>query len=101
MFCHGHEDVGRSGIGPALEQSGQQQIPLLPSHEILVLVGGLGPGQQSLRLELDEDGRHEEELRELVEVDLLALRRQHAHEAVDDGQERDVEDVDLVRRNEV
>ncbi len=101
LFGHGHEDVGRGGIGPALEQPGQQEVSLLPAHEILVLVAGLGPWQQPLRLELDENRRHEEELGQLVEVDLLALLREHTHEAVDHGQEGDVEDVDLVGRNEM
>ena len=34
-------------------------------------------------------------------ADLLALRGEHAHEPVDHGEERDVEDVDLVRGHEV
>ena len=41
LLGHGDEDVGRRGVGPALEQAGQEQVPLLPAHEILVLVGGL------------------------------------------------------------
>ena len=102
LLGQGDEDVGRRGVGPALEQPGQQQVALLPADEVLVVLDGLGPGQQPLRLELDEDGRHEQELRELVEVDLLALLAQSTlHEGVDHRQERDVEDVDLVRRDQV
>ena len=41
LLGQGHEDVGRRGVGPALEQPGQQQVALLPPDEILVVVGRL------------------------------------------------------------
>ena len=39
LLGQGDEDVGRRGVGPALEQAGQEQVPLLPADEILVLLG--------------------------------------------------------------
>ena len=101
LFGQGDEDVGGCRIGPALEQPGQQQIALLPPDQVLVVVRGLAARQQLLRLQLDQDGRHEQELGQLVEVDPIALLGQDADEAVDDGQQRDVEDVDLVGGHEV
>ena len=101
LLGHGDEDIRRRRVRTALEQSGQEEVPLLPSHQILVVLVRLPAGQQLLGFELNKDGRHEEKFRELVEVDLLALPREHAHESVDHGQERDVEDVDLVGRDEV
>ena len=41
LLGQGDEDVGRRGVGPALEQAGQEQVALLPADEVLVLVGGL------------------------------------------------------------
>ena len=32
LLGQGDEDVGRGGVGPALEQAGQQQVPLLPAR---------------------------------------------------------------------
>ncbi len=101
LFGQGHEDVGRGRIGPALEQAGQQQVALLPPGQLLVVLDVLGPGQQALGLELDEDGGHQQELGELVEVDQLPLVGEDAHEAVDHGHERHVEHVQLVRGHQV
>ena len=101
LLGQGHEDVGRGGVGAALEQAGQQEVTLLPPHEVLLVLGCLAPGQQLLGLELDEDGRDEQELRELVEVDHVPLLGQDAHEAVDHGQQGDVEDIHLVGGHEV
>ena len=101
LLSHGDEHVRRRRVGPALEQPGQEQVPLLPADQVLVVVGGLAARQQLLGLELNQDGRHEEKLRELVEVDLVALLREHAHEAVDHRQQGYVEDVDLMGRDEV
>ena len=78
LLGQGDEDVGRGGVGAALEQARQQQVPLLPAHQVVVLIGGLQARQQLLGLELNQDGGHEQELGELVEVDLVALRRQHS-----------------------
>ena len=44
LLGQGHEDVGRRGVGPALEQPGQQQVALLPPDEVLVVVVSSGPG---------------------------------------------------------
>ena len=101
LLGEGHEDVGRGGIGPALEQAGQEQVALLPPDEVLVVVVDLAAREQPLRLELDQDGGDEQELGELVEVDPVALLAQDAHEGVDHRQQGDVEHVDLVRRHQV
>ena len=78
LLGQGHEDVGRGGIGPALEQAGQQQVALLPAGQLLVVLDALGPGQQPLGLELDEDGGHQQELGELVESIMVPLVGQDA-----------------------
>ena len=101
LLGHGHEDVGGGGVGPALEQAGQQEVPLLPPDQLVVVVGALAARQQLLGLELDQNGRHQQELRQLVEVDLVPLLGQDPHEPVDDGQQRDVEHVDLVGGDQV
>ena len=101
LLGHGHEDVGRGGVGPALEQAGQQQVPLLPPDQLVVVVRALAPRQQLLGLELDQNGGHQQELRQLVEVDLVPLLGQDPDEPVDDGQERNVEHVDLVGGDQV
>ena len=41
LLGQGDEDVGRRGVGPALEQAGQQQVALLPADQLLVVVDGL------------------------------------------------------------
>ena len=38
LLGQGDEDVRRGGVGPALEQAGQQQVALLPAHVVLVLL---------------------------------------------------------------
>ena len=48
LLGQGHEDVGGGGVGAALEQPGQQQVSLLPSHQVLVVVDGVATGQQLL-----------------------------------------------------
>ena len=101
LLGHGHEDVGGGGVGPALEQAGQQEVPLLPSDQLVVVVGALAARQQLLGLELDQNGGHQQELGELVEVDLVPLLGQDPDEPVDDGQQRDVEHVDLVGGDQV
>ena len=101
LFGQGDEDVGRGGVRPALEQPGQQEVALLPPDQVLLVVRPLAAGQQPLRLQLDQDGRHEQEFGQLVEVDALALLGEDVDEGVDHGQERDVEDIDLVGGHEV
>ena len=59
LFGQGGEDVRRGGVGAALEQARQEQVALLPPEELLLLVGCLGPRKQLLRLELDQNRRHE------------------------------------------
>ena len=41
LLGQGDEHVGRCGVGPALEQPGEEEVPLLPSDEILVVLAGL------------------------------------------------------------
>ncbi len=101
LLGEGDEDVRRRRVGAALEQPGQQEIALLPPDEVPIVLGGLAPGQQLLRLELDQDGRDEEELRQLVEVDHVPLFGQDAHKVVDHGEQGNVEDVQLVGGHEV
>jgi len=50
---------------------------------------------------LDQNGREQQELGQLIDVERLALLGQHRHEGVDHRQEGDVEDVDLVRGHQV
>ena len=38
LLGQGDEDVGRGGVGPALEQPGQQEVALLPADQVLLVV---------------------------------------------------------------
>ena len=96
VLGHGDEGVGRRRIGPALQQAGQQQITLVPADELVIVVDRLTPGQQLLRLQLDQNGRHQQEFRKLIERDLVPLLHQDAHERIDHRQQRDVEHIDLM-----
>ena len=89
------EPVGGGRVGLALEQSGQQQVPLLPADQLLVGLDVAAAGQEAPRLELDQHGRHDQELGQDLQVH--GLPRGHlGHEGVDDVGQRDVEDVHLV-----
>ncbi len=93
---HGHEPVGDRRVGTALEQPGQEQVPLLPADQLVLGVDVVGPGQQPLGLELEKDGRDQEELGEHLQGVRVAALVEDGHEGVDHRGQRDVQDVDLV-----
>ena len=68
------EPVGGGRVGLALEQPGQQEVPLLPADELLVGLDVAAAGQQAPGLELDEDGGHHQELGQDLQVDLGPTR---------------------------
>jgi hypothetical protein len=90
------EDVSGRRVGPALEEAGQQEVTLVPPDQLVIVVGDLTAGEQLLGLELDQDGGHQQELGELVEVDLVPLLGEDAHERIDHRQQRDVQHIDLM-----
>ena len=95
------ERVRGGRVRPALEQAREQQVALLPADELLVLVDDVRAGQQLLRLQLDEDGRDQDELREHVHRQLVPPLDEDRDERVDDRRQRDLQDVDLVAADEV
>ena len=113
VFEAGHAGMGATGdtghaveLGRrvlerlALEQTGEQRVPLGVQQQLLVEVGVVPAREQALGLELDQGGGDEEELGGEVEVEAL-----HALEldqvAVDDAAQRDLVDVDLLAGDEV
>ena len=101
LLGQSHEDVGRRGVGPALEQAGQQQVALLPADEVLVLVAVSGPGSSRWDLSSIRMAATSRNSESWLKSIALALLGEDRDEAVDHREERDVEDVDLVRGHEV
>ena len=84
----------------ALEEASKQQVALLVQHQLLVYVDVVTTGQQPGRLELDECGGDQQELRRDLEV----ARVQALHlgeESVDDGVQRHLVEVDLLLQDQV
>ena len=102
LLGQGDEDVGRGGVGPALEQPGQQEVALLPADQVLVVVASpRGPGSSFCDLSsmrMAATSRNSDSW--LKSIGSRCSERTR-HEAVDHGQQRDVEDVDLVGGHEV
>jgi hypothetical protein len=84
----------------ALEQAGEQEVPLLPEREVVVQVDVVVPGQHPPGLEFHQRGGDQEEFGRHLEVELL-----HAGElgqvGVDDRRERDLVELDLLAHDQV
>ncbi len=87
--------VGRGGIGLALEEAGEEQVPLFPADELFVGLDVAAAGQEAAGLQLDKHRRHDQELRQRGKVD-LGPGGDLGHERIDDVRQRNVEDVHLV-----
>ena len=74
LFHEHGEPVGGGRVGLALEQPGHEQVPLLPPDELLVGIDVVGPGEETARLELDEQGGDDQELGEGLQVHLRPSR---------------------------
>ena len=86
--------------GLALEEAGEQQIPLLPQRQLLVGIGVIGVGKQPAGLQLEQHGRDQEELRRHLQVEQPELL-EVGHEGVDDGRQRHLVDIDLLPGDQV
>ena len=84
----------------ALDEPGQQQVPLLPEGQLVVEVDVAVAGEQPLGLQLDQGGGDEEELGGQVQVHLLEPVEVH-QVGVDDVGEPDLVEVDLVLEDQV
>ncbi len=86
--------------GLALEEPGQEEIPLLPEPELVVEIEVVVDGEQAAALELDERGCDQEELGgqlEITGIDPLDL----GQIGIDDLEQRDLVQVDLVTQDQV
>ena len=82
-------------VRAVLQQPGEQQVAGLEQGEVLGVLH-LGVGQQPGGLEVEQRGRDDEELRGLVEVRVVAERREVGDEVVGDAVQRHLGDVELV-----
>ena len=84
----------------ALQQPGQQEVPLLPQAELVVLVHAPVGRQQPPGLQLDEDRRDEQEFGghlQVARVQALQLRQVGVH----DGRQGDLVELNLLLHDEV
>ncbi len=86
-------------VGPVLEQPREQQIAGLQQGQILLILD-LAGWQQAGRLEVEQGGRHHQELGRLTEVPGPAQRPDVGDELVGDPRERDLGHVELVLGDE-
>ncbi len=89
------EDLRHFLVRLVLQQPGEQQVPGLQQGQVL-LVLDLARRQQPGRLEVEQGGRHQQEVAGLVEVPLGPLGPDVGDELVGDLGERDLGDVELV-----
>ena len=84
----------------ALEQPGQQQIPLLPQRQLLVEIHVLATRQQATGLQFDQGGGNQQELGGHLEVQRLH-GPQLAQIRVHDDRQADLVDVHLLLEDQV
>ena len=83
-------------VGAVLQQPGEEQVAGLEQAVVAVLDVRLRVGQQPGGLEVEQRGRDDEELRGLVEVRVVAERREVGDEVVRDPVQGQLGDVELV-----
>ena len=83
-------------VGAVLQQAREEQVAGLEQAVVTVLGVRLRVGQQPGGLEVEQRGRDDEELRGLVEVHVVAERREVGDEIVRDTVQRQLGDVELV-----
>ena len=74
---------GSQLVGAVLEQPREQQIACLQQRQVLFVVD-VGGRQQTGGLQVQQGGRHDEELRRLAEVELVACGAEKGDEIVSD-----------------
>ena len=85
----------------ALQQPGQQQVPLLPEGQLLLDLDVIAAGQQPAGLQLEQHGRDEQELGGHLEVEGGPHLLEVGHVGVDDVRQRHLLQVDLLPGDEV
>ena len=95
------EKIGGRGIGPKLEKSGEEEISFFPPDEILVAFNLIGAGKESTTLDLEKDCCNEQELAQLLEGKLALSRDNLADEGINYRSQLNLEDVHLVRGDQV
>ena len=86
--------------GLALDQTRQQEIPLLPQTEFVVEIDLVVVGQEPAGLELDQRGRDQEKLGGDLEVELLHAI-QLAEVRIDNLVQVDLVEIDLLAQDQV
>jgi len=95
------ESVGEGGVSTEFQQSREQDVALFPPNELFVQFSAVSPRQETLTLHLEQYGGDQEELREFVHREFGRFIAQDSHERVDERGERHVEDVDVVRGDQL
>ena len=90
------EKVSSCRVGPKLEQASQQEIALLPAHEVLIALDLVWSRKEATALHLQENGGHQQEVAELFEREFAGGVQDLFDEGIDDWRQLDVEDVDLM-----
>ena len=85
----------------ALQQPGQQQVPLLPEGQLLLELDVVAAGQQSPGLQFQQHGGDQQELGGHLEVEGGPHLLQAGHVLVDDVRQRHLPQIDLVAVDEM